>query len=436
MEWSGPLFYVIKEGSIEEPEKLVIELKHILLMDIGSGAYTAFKVEDEIIDVFDKFPNAMKDKWAQGLIHSHNNMATFFSGTDNEELVDNSVGTNFYLSVIVNNKMDVSARIVYRAEREIKTKTVTERQFTLPSFFKVKQVKEEPKESESLSKVEVVVCIPLEEEWQGEFGESLKRVKEIKPTTVNVHTYRPQFQRFSGTSSNTNNTERTGTWYADKEYKWIVERQELGYVWKGTNIPITRPKPEHLKKANGKKLKGKEENAIKRLEKEIEDDFETIQTNLFDSRLDEKKIGSIGLLEAIQIDGGMPEDKKISFFARMFTLNNYKIKETHQVSMDDVFKAIDSSLNVDAYEKQVSIIIRDMHKNFTSVFNDELLKCEGLQDIKILKYYVFARVLEVYLLPYEPQQIFAKLLSEALLEFTMDLEEDIEDIVFTQIEKK
>lgn len=41
-EWSGPLFYEILEGSIDDPSSLKIMAHHIHLQDIGTGAYTEY----------------------------------------------------------------------------------------------------------------------------------------------------------------------------------------------------------------------------------------------------------------------------------------------------------------------------------------------------------------------------------------------------------
>jgi len=50
------------------------------------------------------------------LIHSHNTMDVFFSGTDWSELEDNSHNHNFYLSLIVNNFMDFTAKVGFVTE--------------------------------------------------------------------------------------------------------------------------------------------------------------------------------------------------------------------------------------------------------------------------------------------------------------------------------
>jgi len=116
VEWSGILLYDI-EGSIKDPDKMKIILKDIIPMDKGSSAYTEYDFnknqEDKHIDYTNKREEALL--WSIGHIHSHGNMSVFFSGTDMDELKENSNAHNFYLSMIVNNAMDMTAKIGFKA---------------------------------------------------------------------------------------------------------------------------------------------------------------------------------------------------------------------------------------------------------------------------------------------------------------------------------
>lgn len=107
-EWSGVLFYKI-EGSIKNPETFKIILEGILPMDKGSSVYTAYNLDDRFIDYL------MEDEerldWKVGHIHSHNVMEVYFSGTDKEELYEGCENHNFYLSMIVNDYMDMIAKV-------------------------------------------------------------------------------------------------------------------------------------------------------------------------------------------------------------------------------------------------------------------------------------------------------------------------------------
>lgn len=108
VEWSGMLFYKV-EGTIKDPENMVIHLKDILPMDKGSKAYTEYDVDERFINYLMDKPERME--WEVGHIHSHNTMSVFFSGTDDSELRDNSENHRYYLSLIVNNYMDFMAKV-------------------------------------------------------------------------------------------------------------------------------------------------------------------------------------------------------------------------------------------------------------------------------------------------------------------------------------
>lgn len=92
-------------------------------MDKGSGAATEYEFSQDVADyIMDKIqgvegisepdPSWMGIKI--GHIHSHHSMNVFFSGTDMSELVINCSNHNFYLSLIVNNFMEMTAKLVYK----------------------------------------------------------------------------------------------------------------------------------------------------------------------------------------------------------------------------------------------------------------------------------------------------------------------------------
>lgn len=127
VEWSGILMYSV-EGTIKEPEKMVITLQDIIPMNKGTQAYTEYNFNekkrdssgyaDRHIDYIEENEHALE--WHLGHIHSHNTMGVFFSGTDMSELDDNSIAHNFYLSFIVNNFMDFTAKVAFRGTAESK----------------------------------------------------------------------------------------------------------------------------------------------------------------------------------------------------------------------------------------------------------------------------------------------------------------------------
>lgn len=112
VEWSGILFYSLK-GKIEDGT-LELLAEDILTMDIGSVAHTSFKIDNRFIEYMEENPEALD--WKFGLVHSHNNMRVFFSGEDLSELEDNTPNHNFYLSLIVNNRLEMIAYLATQVE--------------------------------------------------------------------------------------------------------------------------------------------------------------------------------------------------------------------------------------------------------------------------------------------------------------------------------
>ena len=117
-EWSGTLFFTY-EGSFENND-LVIRCVDIYIMDIGTQAYTEFDMNPDVIAYMTENPELLDCQL--GLIHSHNNMSTFFSGTDTATLKEEGRDRNNFVSLIVNNAGSYTAAIT----RRIKSKQVIE----------------------------------------------------------------------------------------------------------------------------------------------------------------------------------------------------------------------------------------------------------------------------------------------------------------------
>jgi hypothetical protein len=117
-EWSGTLFFT-HEGSFENND-LIIRCVDIYIMDIGTQAYTEFDMNPDVIAYMCENPKLLDCQ--MGLIHSHNNMSTFFSGTDTATLKEEGRDRNNFVSLIVNNAGSYTAAIT----RRIKSKQVKE----------------------------------------------------------------------------------------------------------------------------------------------------------------------------------------------------------------------------------------------------------------------------------------------------------------------
>lgn len=125
IEWSGVLLYKI-EGTMDDVKNLIIYPIDILLMDIGSSAHTSFDYDPVVIsEAYLENPEWIDNEYRRGLIHSHVNMSVFFSGEDMSELQDNAKFYDFYLSLIVNNKSQMTAKIAFEGEIEKKSKIIS-----------------------------------------------------------------------------------------------------------------------------------------------------------------------------------------------------------------------------------------------------------------------------------------------------------------------
>ena len=115
-------------------------------MDLGSGTFTSFKMDESvagyIADNFDLFGCDMN------LLHSHNQMSCWFSGTDTSTLQSEGNDQNCFVSLIVNNAGSYCAAITRKVQS--KSEIVTKSLGTSYEFFGEGSVKtEEDNMSES-----------------------------------------------------------------------------------------------------------------------------------------------------------------------------------------------------------------------------------------------------------------------------------------------
>lgn len=169
-EWSGTLFFT-HEGSFENDD-LVIRCVDIYIMDIGTQAYTEFDMNPDVISYMCENPELLDCQ--MGLIHSHNNMNTFFSGTDTATLKEEGRDRNNFVSLIVNNAGSYTAAIT----RRIKSKQVME---SVSYEFFGDGEKQDTKEY--VSDVDEIEWFYLKIEKEGEnysFPDMEARLEEIK----------------------------------------------------------------------------------------------------------------------------------------------------------------------------------------------------------------------------------------------------------------
>jgi len=118
-EWSGVLFYSTV-GAFGE-EGFAITAEEFYLMDIGTSTFTGYDYEPDLISYLMSNPRLLAFK--KGHIHSHNTMNVFFSGTDTDEIRDNSEFHNYYFSLIVNNKNEMTAKVAFRGKQKVVSAT-------------------------------------------------------------------------------------------------------------------------------------------------------------------------------------------------------------------------------------------------------------------------------------------------------------------------
>lgn len=106
------LFYRL-EGTIKDIENMAITPIEIMLRDIGTASTTGFVYDRECVNYMMKNEHLEEDGIYHGMIHSHHSMNVFFSGTDVDELQDNAEAHNFYLSLVINNFMEMVAKVVF-----------------------------------------------------------------------------------------------------------------------------------------------------------------------------------------------------------------------------------------------------------------------------------------------------------------------------------
>lgn len=114
LEWSGVLFYKVS-GSFER-KNLTLTTVDLLVLDLGSSTFTEYPNHPEI--AYFMAENGY-EKFSRGLIHSHNMMSSFFSGTDKSTLEKEGLDNIHFLSLIVNNAGEYTAKITKQIKHNI-----------------------------------------------------------------------------------------------------------------------------------------------------------------------------------------------------------------------------------------------------------------------------------------------------------------------------
>lgn len=246
VEWSGVLFYKV-EGAFED-KSLTIRCVDLFQMDIGTSAYTEFNVSPDMATYMVDHPELLEEGIYQGLIHSHNNMATFFSGTDTATLSAEGNDMAHFVSLIVNNAGKYTAGVT----RKYKCVQTVSEKYTYPTWngevregVETFDIEEEKLEWFNLD----IVFENATDDFETEIMERIKEIKESKKKVVTpVYKGYPQYGNYGKNIAPTKEVGSTSPIDKDKYY-W-----EEGRGWykakqlpvKQGELPFDQPEEENL----------------------------------------------------------------------------------------------------------------------------------------------------------------------------------------------
>lgn len=249
VEWSGVLFYKI-EGAFED-KSLTIRCVDLFQMDIGVSTYTEFNISPDITTYMVDHPELLEEGVYQGLIHSHNNMDTFFSGTDTATLSAEGSDMAHFVSLIVNNAGKYTAGIT-RKYRCIQT--VSEK-YTYPTWnseimegVETFDIEEEILEWFNLD----IVFENATDDFETEIMERIKEIKESKKKVVTpAYKGYPQYGNYG---KNITPTKEVGStfpmdkdeYYGEEGRGWYKAKEVKGLPTKQDGLPFEQPEEENL----------------------------------------------------------------------------------------------------------------------------------------------------------------------------------------------
>ena len=173
-EWSGVLFYKVDDKTSIFDKNIKIKAIDMIVMDIGSATFTEYEMTPEVSGYM--VDNDLLD-CKIGLIHSHDKMNAFFSGTDENTLKQIGNNTIHFVSLVVNDAGKYVARITSKINHEtIGVESIVRETFDGKSSEKKVPVK---------SFVSDVVWDDLEIKIEKPFDSLDKRIDELKRAAEN-----------------------------------------------------------------------------------------------------------------------------------------------------------------------------------------------------------------------------------------------------------
>lgn len=222
VEWSGVLFYKV-EGAFED-KSLTIRCVDLFQMDIGTSAYTEFNVSPDMATYMVDHPELLEEGIYQGLIHSHNNMATFFSGTDTATLSAEGNDMAHFVSLIVNNAGKYTAGIT----RKYKCVQTVSEKYTYPTWngevregVETFDIEEEKLEWFNLD----IVFEDVTDDFETEMMERIKEIKEAKKKVVTPMYGGRNYPQYGNYGKAITPTKEVGSTFPMDEDKYYGEKR-------------------------------------------------------------------------------------------------------------------------------------------------------------------------------------------------------------------
>ena len=252
VEWSGVLFYKV-EGAFED-KSLTIRCVDLFQMDIGTSTYTEFNVSPDMATYMVDHPELLEEGIYQGLIHSHNNMATFFSGTDTATLSAEGNDMAHFVSLIVNNAGKYTAGVT----RKYKCVQTVSEKYTYPTWngevregVETFDIEEEKLEWFNLD----IVFEDATDDFETEMMERLKEIKESKKkVVVPMYKGRNYYSQYDNYGKSIAPTKEVGStfpvdkdkYYGEEGRGWYKAKEVKEIPAKQGELPFEQPEEENL----------------------------------------------------------------------------------------------------------------------------------------------------------------------------------------------
>lgn len=253
VEWSGVLFYKV-EGAFED-KSLTIRCVDLFQMDIGTSAYTEFNVSPDMATYMVDHPELLEEGIYQGLIHSHNNMATFFSDTDTATLSAEGNDMAHFVSLIVNNAGKYTAGVT----RKYKCVQTVSEKYTYPTWngevregVETFDIEEEKLEWFNLD----IVFEDATDDFETEMMERIKEIKEAKKKVVTLMYGGRNYPQYGNYGKAITPTKEVGSTFPMDEDKYYGEKrgwydpqkdkQDKQLPAKQGELPFDQPEEENV----------------------------------------------------------------------------------------------------------------------------------------------------------------------------------------------